>query len=83
MKLKKSLASFRLPDWLRVFLLTILLFVFFIFYNNSNFVINGEEKVLTKIDVLHEMILPGKFKPPYNFIFINATATARYVDRRH
>ena len=71
MPLKKSITLFNRKDWFWVLLLTITLFCFFIFYNNSSFVIPGEEELTTKIDVLDEMILPGKFKPPYDFIFIN------------
>jgi len=79
MPLKKPIGSFNWKDWLWVFLLTILLFGVFIFYNNSSFVLSGEEAVTTKIDVLDEMILPGKFKAPYNFIFINVSKDLELV----
>ena len=67
----KKIAELRLKNWLQLLLLTIALFIVFLFYNNGDFVLNGEEALLTKIDIGTEVIVPRKYKPPYNFIFIN------------
>lgn len=71
MLLKKPIRSFTRKDWLGACLLALLMFVVFIIYNNSNFSIPGEEELTTKVQVLDEMILPGRFKPPYDFVFVN------------
>ncbi|MES2330930.1 MAG: hypothetical protein V4539_15110 [Bacteroidota bacterium] len=71
MLLKKPIRSFNRKDWLWVFLLALLMFAVFIIYNNSHFSIPGEQELTTKVQVLDEMVLPGKFKSPYDFVFIN------------
>ena len=71
MQLKKPIKSLNGKDWLGILLLSILLFVVFVFYNNSDFVIPGEEDLLTKLDVADEMVMASGFKSPYDFVFIN------------
>lgn len=71
MALKKPLRSFQPKDWLRICILTILLFVLFLFNNNTDFVLPGEEALATKMTVLTEMILPSSFHSPHDFVFIN------------
>lgn len=71
MQLTKPLKTFTWKNWILVFLMTVLLFFIFLFYNNGDFVLNGEEQVLTKIYVAKEMLLTRNYKPPYDLIFIN------------
>ena len=65
---------------MQVFLLTVILFLLFIFYNNSDFTFSGEEKVLEKIDVATSMLVPAKQnKLPYDFVFINVSKDLQLV----
>ena len=70
MQLSKPLKLFTSKNWAWIFLQTVFLFFLFLFYNNGDFVLNGEEKLLTKIDVAKEMLLSNP-KPRYDFVFIN------------
>lgn len=79
MALKKPLRSFTTNDWLRIWGLSILLFLVFLFNNNTNFVLPGEEGLATKMDVLTEMILPSSFHPPHDFVFINTAKDLELV----
>lgn len=71
MQLNKPLRAFTFRNWLFVFLQSLVLLLIFLFYNNRNYVFSGEEQLLTKIDVVNEMILKRDYKTPYNFVFIN------------
>jgi len=79
MSLKKPIRSLTWKNWLLLFLLTILLFVCFLFYNTGNFVFEGEGEVLTKLDNTREMISRKKYKPPYSFIFVNVAKDLELV----
>jgi len=71
MKLIKPIPLLNWKNWLQLMLLTLLLFFAFLFYNNGNFVLDGEESLLTRMDIGREMLLPKTYKAPYRFIFIN------------
>lgn len=71
MPLKKPIHTFDRKDWFWVLLLTLLLFSVFFIYNNSDYVLPGEQSFATKVEVLEDLILPGQFKPPHEFVFIN------------
>lgn len=66
-------------NWLQLTLLTVLLFFVFLFYNNGNFVLDGEESLLTRMDIGREMMLPKTYKAPYRFIFINVSKDLQLV----
>lgn len=71
MKLIETVRSLSWKNWLQNFLLTIFLFIVFIVYNNSDFDLEGEESLLARIDMGIETLAPRKYKPPYDFIFVN------------
>ncbi|MEO6541168.1 MAG: hypothetical protein ABIN74_09270, partial [Ferruginibacter sp.] len=70
MQLRKPLKTFTWKNWAWIFLQTVLLFFLFLFYNNGDFVLKGEEKLLARIDMLKQKIL-AEPKPPYDFVFVN------------
>ncbi|HEX2682726.1 MAG TPA: hypothetical protein VHL77_02265, partial [Ferruginibacter sp.] len=70
MKLNKPLRSFTWKNWLWITVQTIFLFFLFLLYNNGDFILKGEEDLLTRIDKLKKKLVNDP-KPPYDFVFVN------------
>jgi hypothetical protein len=79
MQLNKPLKAFTWKNWAVVFLLTVLLFFIFIFSNNRDYSFSGEEQLLTKIDVVKDMVFTPHYKSPYDLVFINVAKDLELV----